>query len=105
PDPNVLDMLPTTDVPEEQLEEEDVEPAQRSRSQQQRTQRILKSFIRRYLRGVASPDFHAFAGVEVLAQNYIIFSHILWRIWLKGWVEDDFMIEAFLETWRAFWGD
>src|SRR5205085_2361311 len=102
---NVASFVPTTDLSEAELEEEDSEPAQRSSGQQQRTQRILKHFIRRYLRGVTSPDFRAFAGVEILAQNYIIFSHILWRIWLKDWVDYDFLIDAFLTTWRAFWGD
>jgi hypothetical protein len=97
-------LVSTTDLREEELEDEDSELAQRSWSQQQRTQRLLKAFIRRYLHGVTSADFREFAGVEVLAQNFIIFSHILWRIWVKGWVDADFLIEAMLTTWTTFFG-
>jgi hypothetical protein len=97
-------LVSTTDLREEELEDEDSELAQRSWSQQQRTQRLLKAFIRRYLHGVTSADFRGFAGVEVLAQNFIIFSHILWRIWVKGWVDADFLIEAMLTTWTTFFG-
>jgi hypothetical protein len=96
----------STDLSEEELEVAD-EPAapQGIRSPQQRTQRLLKSFINRYLEGIASAEFRALVGVEVLAQNYIIFSHILWRLWAKDWLDYEFMVDAFTRTWRAFWGD
>lgn len=96
----------STDLSEEELEAAD-EPAapQGMRSPQQRTQRLLKSFVNRYLEGIASAEFRALVGVEVLAQNYIIFSHILWRLWAKDWLDYEFMVDAFTRTWRAFWGD
>jgi len=71
----------------------------------QRRQRLLKNFIRRYLRGLRSPDFQELAGYEAMAQNYLIFAHILWRLYAKGWVEEEFVLDALLETWQCFWGD
>lgn len=97
-------LVATTELTEEELEEEDPAPVTRSWGQAQRTQRILKAFIQRYLRGVEHPEFRALVGVEVLALNQIIFSHILWRIWLKEWVDADVLIAAFVRTWRSFWG-
>ncbi|PDW05101.1 hypothetical protein [Candidatus Viridilinea mediisalina] len=99
-------VIGSTDLSEEELEAAD-EPAapQGMRSPQQRTQRLLKSFINRYLEGITSAEFRALVGVEVLAQNYIIFSHILWRLWVKDWLDYNFMVDAFTRTWHAFWGD
>ena len=45
------------------------------------------------------------AGYEVMGQNYVIFSHILWRLFSKEWVEPEFLTDAFLEIWRFFWGE
>ncbi len=97
-------LVATTDLTEEELEAEELAPMTRSRSQAQRTQRILKAFIQRYLRGVEHPEFRALVGVEVLALNQIIFSHILWRIWLKEWVDADMLIAALVRIWHSFWG-
>ncbi len=57
-------LVATTDLTEEELEAEELAPMTRSRSQAQRTQRILKAFIQRYLRGVEHPEFRALVGSE-----------------------------------------
>jgi hypothetical protein len=102
--PSGSSALPTTDRPEEELEDEE-EIVARMASPTQHTQRILKGFIQRYLAGIGNREFRELAGAEVLAQNYIIFSHVLWRIWVKGWVDPGFLTSAFLATWQSFWGD
>jgi hypothetical protein len=84
---------------------DDVAPAIAPWTLSQRRQRLLKNFIRRYLRGLRSPDFQELAGYEAMAQNYVIFAHILWRLYAKGWVEEEFVLDALLETWQCFWGD
>ncbi len=71
----------------------------------QRTRRILKGFIRRYLRGIQSRDFRELAGFHVMANNYAIFSYLLWRLMAKDWVEPEFLLDAFLQIWTFFWGD
>lgn len=72
-----------------------------------RLRRVVKNFIKRYLRGIRSPDFQEFAGPEVMTTNYVIFSHILWRLCQR--VADDaeflnFLYESLYRTWTMFWG-
>lgn len=90
---------------EEEREQEETEKQQRRQSSGQRIRRILKGFIRRYLHGISSVRFQEFAGHEVMAQNYVIFSHLLWKLFPREWVEEAFIIESFLQMWRVFWGD
>ncbi len=90
---------------EEERDEEEAGKQRRRHSQARRVARILKNFIRRYLRGIQSPDFQELVGFEVIAQNYEIFSHILWRLFAKDWVEPEFVIESLLQTWGFFWGN
>ncbi len=89
---------------DDEREQEEEEKQKRRRSQAQRLRRILKSFIQRYLRGIRSPDFQELAGFEVMAQNYVIFSYLLWRLLAKDWVEPEFVIDSLLQTWTFFWG-
>ncbi|GIK37991.1 MAG: hypothetical protein BroJett011_18240 [Chloroflexota bacterium] len=90
---------------EEDRELEEAEQLRRRWSAAQRLQRILKNFIGRYLRGIRSPDFQELAGYEVMTQNYIIFSYLLWRLFSKEWVEPDFVVDSLLSTWTFFWGN
>ena len=90
---------------EEEREQEEEEKQRRRRTSGQRIRRILKSFIRRYLQGIRSPDFQEFAGFEVIAQNYVIFAHVLWRLFSKDWIEHKFVVESLLQTWVFFWGN
>lgn len=60
---------------------------------------------RRDLRGIRSPDFQELVGFEVMAQNYVIFAHILWRLFAKDWVELEFVVDSLLQMWRFFWCD
>jgi len=88
----------------EDREEEAEAQERRRRTQIQRVGRLLKNFIRRYLRGIQSPDFQELMGYEVMANNYAIFSHILWRLFAKEWVEPEFIVDSLLRTWHFFWG-
>lgn len=96
-------------VEEEEIEteegrEEADETNQRPRSHSQRIGRILKSFIRRYLRGIRSQGFQEVAGFEVVVKNYVIFAHLLWRLFSTEWVEPEFIVDALLKMWTFFWG-
>jgi hypothetical protein len=71
---------------------------------QRRIRRILKNFVRRYIRGLESRDFQELVGPEVLVKNYTIFSHILWRLLHRDEVEHEFIAETFLNIWGLFWG-
>jgi hypothetical protein len=99
--PIIVSDAETEDEREQQAEEHE----RRRWGAAQRVQRILKNFVRRYLRGLRSPDFQEMAGYEVTTQNYIVFSHLLWRLFAKGWVDSEFIIDALLKTWIFFWGN
>jgi hypothetical protein len=101
----IADLEKSEAETEEEREQEEEEKQRHRRTQAQRVRRILKSFIRRYLRGIRSPDFQELAGFEVIAQNYVIFTHILWRLLAKDWVEPEFVVGSLLQTWTFFWGD
>jgi hypothetical protein len=92
-----------TEEEQEELERE-LERVQRRSSNRRRN--IFKNFIRRYLRGIRSAKFQELADFDVFAKNYAIFSHLLWVLFSKEWMEDEkiFLIEAFLEIWRFYWG-
>jgi hypothetical protein len=66
--------------------------------------KILRSFIKRYLHGLKSKDFVNLVGFEVIANNYVIFSHILWRLLDKDFVEKEFIFDSFFEIWEFIWG-
>jgi hypothetical protein len=89
---------------EEESEQEDKEKQKRQRSLRARIRGILKSFINRYIRGIESPDFQELAGFEVMSRNYVIFSHLLWKLLTKDWVEPEFIFKSFVQVWRLFWG-
>jgi len=69
-----------------------------------RVQSILTRFIERYLRGTATPDFQEAVGWRVMAYNYVVFAHVLWGLSAKTWLKPDYIVDAMLRTWGAFWG-
>lgn len=85
-----------------------LEEAERRRlSASKRLRRVVKTFIRRYLRGIRSPDFQQFAGPEVMTTNYVIFTHILWRLCQRAAEDAEFLnfhYESLYRTWAMFWG-
>jgi hypothetical protein len=89
-----------------EVEAEAVDRSKRQRSREQRLRQIFRNFIRRYRRGISSADFQEFAGFEVMVNNFIIFSHLLWQLSLKDWFAPDlhFLIQSQLDTWDFFWG-
>jgi hypothetical protein len=89
---------------EEELEQRAEEREQRRATLEAHLRRIFQNFIRRYLRGATSDEFEQRVGPEVVAQNYLIFSFILWRLFRKSWMPTDFLIESLLKTWSHFWG-
>lgn len=93
------------DVPEEERDRGEEERQRRERSALTRIRQIFKNFIRRYLRGIQSQKFQEIAGFDVMIKNYVIFSHILWRIFSKEWLEPDYIIDAFMKIWEILWGN
>lgn len=90
-----------TDDENESIEQVSTPPPNRIR-----IKNILKRFIRRYLNGIESPDFVRVVGPEVIVNNYVIFSHVLWRLLQKNeWIDNDFVLDAFFKMWVFFWGD
>jgi len=49
--------------------------------------------------------YQAFAGYEIVMQNYIIFTHVLWRLFAKNWVEASFVVDSLIQIWNLIWGD
>ena len=94
---------------DEQTQREDDDARERlerrRRTEAERTRRLLKSFIRRYLRGIRAPDFREFVGFEVMGSNYIIFTHLLWRLLAKDWVEPEYLLSSSLTMWKFLWGE
>ena len=93
--------------PFEEDEDEEIieERQQQHRTARQRIERLLKNFIQRFVRGMRSPDFQEFAGYEVVAHNYIIFTHFLWRLLAKDLLEPLFVVDALIQSWTFFWGN
>ena len=93
------------DISEEEREKQEKEKQRRNRSRSSRIRQIFKSFIRRYLRGIRSEAFQDVAGFDIMVKNYAIFSHILWRLFSKDWIEPEFILDSLLEMWSIYWGD
>ncbi|HEX2913706.1 MAG TPA: hypothetical protein VH186_23075 [Chloroflexia bacterium] len=102
------DLLPQRDdgtadtMEERENEEEELQKGQIKI--QKRVERQVKKFISRYLKGINNSQFQTLVGYEVLSKNYIIFDHILWRLFSKEWMGEDYIIDSFLNIWRLFWG-
>lgn len=96
-----------TDQEEDQEEagDEEGEDQQTKRwSSEQRLRVILRNFIRRYLRGLDQADVRKILGPEGMVSNYIIFSHLIWHLMSKDWVDYPFLLNAQFELWEGFWG-
>ncbi len=92
---------PLVEEDEEIIEERQ----QRHWTTRRRIEQLLKNFIQRFLRGMSSPDFQKFAGYEVVTHNYMIFTHFLWRLYAKDWLEPLFVVDALIQSLMFFWGD
>lgn len=89
---------------EEESEQQSAEQVARRRATQERVRRILTSFINRYIRGMKSPDFQQVVGSRVMTLNYVIFSHLLWRLFSRDWMKPEYLLKSLLEIWLLFWG-
>lgn len=91
---------------EAEAEADEQEKEKRRHSVERRLRNIFKHFIRRYLRGIQSPDFQDLVGYEVMGHNYVIFSHLLWCLFQKEFFQDEqeFILKAMIQTWHFFWG-
>lgn len=92
---------------EEEMEETEDQQSKKTapRTNLQKTQRILKKFINRYIGGMEKPAFHGLVGFEVMTQNYAIFTYILFRLFSREWLEPQFLSDSIQSLWRIFWGD
>jgi len=98
-------VMESESPPYDENEEVIEERQQRHWTARRRIEQLLKNFIHRFLRGMSSPDFQEFAGYEVVAHNYMIFTHFLWRLFAKDLLEPIFVVDALIQSWTFFWGD
>lgn len=89
---------------EEEAEVREEDRQRRRRSTNKRVRLLMGNFIKRYLRGLRSRDFQEVAGSDVMAQNYIIFSHLLWRLLAKDWLDPETVLASYADSWEIFWG-
>ena len=83
----------------------DAAEADRSRwSRQARINVLFKNFIKRFLSGLTSPDYQDVVGPEVVTSNYVIFLHILARLYERDWVDEAALVGATAATMEAMWG-
>ena len=85
-------------------DEDEVEADRRRWNRQARINAFLKNFIRRFVSGLRSTAFQDLAGPEVLASNYVIFLHLLARLYEREWVEAEALVEASAQTIELMWG-
>ena len=88
---------------EEEREEEEAERQHRRISLSARIRRLMHNFIERFLHGLQMLDFQEFVGHLVMAQNTVIFQHLLWRLFYKEWSDQAFLIDALLRLWGFLW--
>lgn len=91
-----------TDDPESGGDETEVH--RRRWSRQARINVLLKNFIQRFVAGLSSTAFQDFAGPEVVASNYVIFLHLLARLYEREWVDVNALTDAAAATIEAMWG-
>jgi hypothetical protein len=92
----IVDIIP----PEDGGEETDGGRQRRS----SRIKRVLKRFIKRFIRGLSSQDYIEFAGPKIFTRNYIIFLRLLWLLFSKDYLEEDFIIRSLLQIWTNYFG-
>ena len=106
-----VDNLPGTEesgVDQENAEEVEAEEAEREKRRQSgnaRKRKIMKAFIHRYIKGISSVKFLKIVDHDVIANNYVIFSHVLWRLFSFEWIEEDFVADSALKMMQFMWGD
>jgi hypothetical protein len=93
--------LPTDDP---EGEEDDAEAHRRRWSRQARINVLLKNFIQRFVAGLSSTTFQDVAGPQVVTTNYVIFLHLLARLYEREWVDAAALTDAAAATVEAMWG-
>jgi hypothetical protein len=102
---------PLHDLDDDQFETEEEREAEEATKQKYKWSNkakvkvIIKNFINRYIHGIMSEKFREIAGLEVMINNCVIFSHILWRLLLKDWVEHSYIAERSIEICEFYWGN
>lgn len=81
-----------------------VEADRRRWSRQTRINVLFKNFIKRFLSGLTSPDYEDVVGPEVVTSNYVIFLHVLARLYERDWVDEATLVGATAATMEAMWG-
>ncbi len=107
PSSHGLAALTIVDETDAETEEEVEEAAEASEQRRERTEQhlrlVFQNFIRRYLKGVTNPAFQRDAGFELVTQNYLIFSHVLWALLRKPWMPPRFLVDSLASVWEEFW--
>ncbi len=85
-------------------DDEGVEVHRRRWSRQARINVLLKNFIHRFISGLTSTQFQDAVGPEVVFTNYVIFLHVVARLYEREWVDVEALVEATVHTSEAMWG-
>jgi hypothetical protein len=104
---SLLSSLTETEAESEtEAEREEIEKEKESkhRTWEHRAGLPIKRFIKRYLEGISDPQFRNTVGFEIMLYNYVIFMHILGRLFHKSWMEPEALVDAFVKTNIQFWG-
>jgi hypothetical protein len=89
---------------EEELDEQDEEPATRRLSAHTRVRRLWRNFVRRFVRGLADEDFVRSVGSHVIIPSYIVFNHLCRRLRVVDLIDADYLTEAQIQLWSFMWG-
>lgn len=100
----LIEILEESDADsEEEREEEEAERRARRISSSAHIRRLMHNFIERFLRGLQMEDYRDFVGHLVIAQNSIIFQHLLWRLFYRDWSDPHFLMNALQRLWTFLW--
>ena len=85
-------------------DEDETESNRRRWTRQARINVLLKNFIKRFVAGLASTTFQDIVGPEIVASNYVIFLHLLARLYEREWIDAEALVGATTATIEAMWG-
>ncbi|NQT67611.1 MAG: hypothetical protein HQ569_08585 [Actinobacteria bacterium] len=89
---------------EEEAEVREEEKKRRSLREDTRLKIIFNNFIKKFLKGINSKNFQKMVDFEIMVKNYMIFNHLILRLFDEEWTEKSFLVKSFLKIWSFFWG-
>lgn len=103
---------PDSDIDDEQdfVDEDEAEEAEKEKQRAiqdlgKRNRRIVKRFIQRFLQEIQKPIVQKLLGTYGVMHTVIVMEHILWRLFFRDWIEDEFILDSYLDLWQFMWGN